>query len=140
MKPSSLPWTRFLNVFVAFFLFGNGNSSAQCLINPSSLITTIAGIGTTGYSGDNGPATSAKLDHPYGLCLDPTGNIYFCDDINRVIRKIDTTGIITTVAGNGTFGYAGDGGPATSAELKDPTFLAFDSAGNLYIADGAANV
>ncbi|HUO31830.1 MAG TPA: IPT/TIG domain-containing protein [Bryobacteraceae bacterium] len=98
-------------------------------------ITTVAGNGTEGYSGDGGPATSAELDGPYRVTLDAFGNIYIADSSNNCIRKVDTNGIITTVAGNGNAGYSGDGGPATSATLDYPEDTAFDHAGNMYIAD-----
>ncbi len=99
------------------------------------VITTVAGNGTTGYSGDSGPAISAQLNQSYGVAVDSAGNIYIADYANNRIRRVDTSGNITTVAGNGTFGYSGDGGPATSASLKFPTSVAIDSTGNIYIAD-----
>jgi sugar lactone lactonase YvrE len=101
------------------------------------IITTIAGTGTEGFSGDGGPATSAQLDNPLGMTIDNDGNLYFADNLNGRIRKINLlTGIITTVAGNGNWGsYSeGDGGPATSAKLSSPVDVALDSIGNLYIA------
>ena len=104
-------------------------------VNSSGIITTIAGTGTAGYNGDNGPATDAEIKDPYGIALDASGNVYFSDNGNNRIRKISATGIITTVAGNGTRGYNEDGIPATAAELSDPSGLAFDAGGNLYVAD-----
>jgi len=102
----------------------------------TGIITTVAGNGTVGYSGDGGPATSAEFQFPAGVAIDNTGNVYIADQRNDRVRKVDaTTGIITTVVGNGTQGFAGDGGAATSAELYYPGTLAFDAAGNLYIAD-----
>jgi uncharacterized protein (TIGR03437 family) len=98
------------------------------------IISTIAGNGTPGYSGDTGPAVNAEIGAPYGVVLDPAGNIYFADMGSNVVRKI-SGGIITTVAGNGTAGFSGDGGLATSAKLNFPLGLALDSAGNLYISD-----
>ena len=83
-------------------------------------ITTVAGNGTAGYSGDGGAAISAELGSPSGVAVDSAGNIYIADTSNNRIRKVNTSGVITTVAGNGTPGYSGDGGPATSAELDDP--------------------
>ena len=104
-------------------------------VDMSGVITTLAGIGTTGYSGDGGPATSAGLAMPQGVAIDASGNIYIADTGNDCIRKVDLSGIITTVAGNGTPGYSGDGLPATSASLNSPQGLALDAFGNIYIAD-----
>src|SRR5208282_3015356 len=103
-------------------------------VDASGIITTVAGNGTGGYSGDNGPATSAELFEPYSVAVDSAGNLYIVDFGNGRIRKVDTGGIITTVAGNGTFSYNGDNIPATSAALG-PSGVTVDSAGNLYIAD-----
>ena len=88
-------------------------------MDTSGIITTVAGTGTFGYTGDNIAATSAKLNSPFGVAVDSAGNLYIADTGNHRIRKVDASGIITTVAGNGT-GYSGDGGPATSAELNYP--------------------
>jgi RHS repeat-associated protein len=103
-------------------------------------ISTVAGNGTGGYSGDGGPATSAELYFPYGVAVDASGDIYIADLGNNRIRKVTvSTGDISTVAGNGTGGYSGDGGPATSSELNRPIGVAADDAGNLYIADEGNN-
>ena len=103
-------------------------------------ITTIAGNGTQGYSGDGGPATSALVSDVIGPALDGAGNLYFADPGNNRIRKVTvSTGIITTIAGNGTEGFSGDGGAATSAELDSPYGVAVDSSGNVYIADSFNN-
>ncbi len=108
----------------------------------TGIISAYAGNGTYGYTGDGGPATSASLYGPTGCVLDAAGNLYISDDANNVIRKITaSTGVITTVAGNGylagtSFGGAsGDGGPAIFAELNHPWGLAMDAAGDLFIAD-----
>ena len=102
-------------------------------------INTVAGTGSEGFSGDGGPASSAELSYPYGVTLDASGNLYFADLGNNRVRKVDGTGTITTVAGAGSYGFSGDGGPATSAELAQPTGVAVDSSGDLYIADNSNN-
>jgi sugar lactone lactonase YvrE len=104
-------------------------------------ISTTAGSGPQGYSGDGNLATSAQLNSPLGIAVDSAGNIYFADNGNSVIRKITvSTGNILTMAGNGSAGYSGDGGQATSAELNGPCSVALDASGNLYIADTSNNV
>jgi Bacterial Ig-like domain (group 3)/NHL repeat len=103
-------------------------------IAKSGTISTIAGTGIEGYGGDNGPATSAQLDTPTGVAVDGNGNIYIADSHNHRIRKV-AAGTITTVAGIGTPGFSGDGGAAIAAQLFNPTGVAVDSNGNLYIAD-----
>ncbi len=108
-------------------------------VDINGVITTIAGTGVQGYNGDNISATSAMIYYPYALALDNAGNLYFADGENNRIRKISTTGIITTVAGTGASGYNGDNIPATSATLNDPQGIAFDAAGNLYISDSYNN-
>ena len=97
-------------------------------------ITTFAGTGTNGFSGDGGAATAAKLSYPGGVAVDSAGNVYIADTGNARVRKVTTGGTISTVAGGG-FLFLGDGGPATSATLNYPTRLAFDLSGNLLIAD-----
>ena len=108
-------------------------------VGRDGIITTVAGNATQdlpgGYSGDGGLATGAALNHPTGLALDKSGDLYIADSDNNRIRKVNTSGIITTVAGNGTQGCSGDGGPATGAALNYPTGLAVDTAGDLYIGD-----
>jgi uncharacterized protein (TIGR03437 family) len=98
------------------------------------VITTVAGNGTLGFSGDNGPALSAELNGPTGVAVDSAGNLYIADTLNNRIRKV-SNGVITTVAGNGNPGFGGDNGPATSAQLYYPGGIVLDSAGSLYIAD-----
>lgn len=111
--------------------------------NPPGNITTIAGTGAAGYSGDGKAATQATLNSPYGLAIDASNNIYVADSLNAVVRLISTSGIITTIAGNGqacqSGSSCGDGGPATQANLSEPTAVALDSAGNLYISDYLGN-
>jgi hypothetical protein len=101
----------------------------------TGVITTIAGNGTNGYSGDGSAATSAELDNPSDVAIDSSGNIYIADYSNNRVRKVNTSGVISTYAGTGTWGYSGDGGQATSAKLATPSGVALDSSGNLYIAD-----
>ncbi|HTC86767.1 MAG TPA: NF038122 family metalloprotease, partial [Bryobacteraceae bacterium] len=102
----------------------------------TGVITTVAGNGSQGYSGDGGPATSAQLSSLGGLAADASGNLYIADNFNHRVRMVSlATGIITTVAGSGIAGSAGDGGPAASAELNNPLSVAVDTAGDVYIAD-----
>ena len=103
-------------------------------------VTLIAGNGTNGYSGDGGSAKRASLYHPSGVAVDAAGNLYIADSNNNRIRKVTPGGIISTVAGNGTIVFSGDGGPATSASLRAPGGVTVDTAGNLYIADSFHHV
>jgi sugar lactone lactonase YvrE len=121
-----------------FYIADEGNARIR-KVNVAGVITTVAGNGTVGFSGDGGPATSASLNVPRQLALDAAGNLYVADALNNRIRMITPAGIITTVAGNGTAGYSGDGGPAPAAALSFPTGVAVDAAGNLYIADYGNN-
>src|SRR5437660_1455334 len=103
-------------------------------------ITTIAGTGQLGFSGDGGPATQARLNHPIGVVVDAAGNIFFADGFNNRVRKVSPSGIITTVAGSGPTGrgnggFSGDGGMATRARLNFPMALTLDGVGNLFIGD-----
>src|SRR5258705_2282181 len=121
--------TKLLSVFVLLGTIGNAQN-----------ISTIAGVGTAGYNGDNISATSAWLNCPQGVALDPAGSIYIGDLCGNRIRKVDyLTGIITTVAGTGTAGYNGDNIAATTAQISNPSALAFDLAGNLYFTDRSNN-
>ncbi len=105
-------------------------------LDAAGTLTVVAGSGVQGYSGDGGPAVAAELDSPQGLVVDSAGNLYIADTHNHRVRKVaGSTGVITTVAGAGLPGYAGDGGAATLARLMLPTALALDQAGGLYIAD-----
>ncbi|MBC7554486.1 MAG: T9SS type A sorting domain-containing protein [Taibaiella sp.] len=98
-------------------------------------ITTIAGNGTPAFNGDGITASVASLNGPFAVAVDNAGNVYIADRLNNRIRKVDISGIITTIAGNGISGYSGDGGPATNAQISAPTGVAVDNAGNVFIAD-----
>jgi trimeric autotransporter adhesin len=109
-------------------------------VSPSGAVTTVAGNGTGGFSGDGGPATSAELNGPSGVAIDAQGNLYIADTLNNRVRKVTPDGTISTVAGNGTSLYSGDGGPAVAAQLSGPRGLALDAGGDLFIADTGNNV
>jgi uncharacterized protein (TIGR03437 family) len=108
-------------------------------VDIAGIVTTIAGIGVEGFTGDNGPATSAEIGRPTALVLDSAGNLYFADSSSQRVRVITTGGIISTIAGNGLTAYSGDGGAATSASLNFPLGIARDTAGNVYVADTGNN-
>ena len=98
-------------------------------------MSTVAGTGEPGYSGDNGPAINARLNQPYDIALDSQGNLYIADMVNHCIRKVDPEGIISTIAGSGVAGFSGDNGPALMASLRSPVDVAVHNDGTLYIAD-----
>ena len=104
-------------------------------ITSAGTIATVAGNGSPGWAGDNGRAAVAQLNAPAAIAFDPRGNLFIADTFNHLVRKVSATGIITTVAGTGTAGFTGDGGPATSATLNFPAGVAVDAAGVIYIAD-----
>lgn len=118
------------NVFIADL-----NNHRIRKISRDGLITTVAGTGVPGYSGDGGPAVKAQLNTPYGILLDKDDNLLIADSNNDVIRKVGSDGIIQTIAGTGQEGYDGDGGPARAAKLNTPQSLAVDAAGRIYIGD-----
>ena len=123
------------NVYIA-----DKNNNVVRKVNTSGIITTFAGTGTAGYSGNGGAATAAKLNQPYSVSTDVNGNVYIADQGNNVIRIVGTSGIINTYAGNDTAGYNGDDIPANHASLYSPEGIAIDAAGNLYIADARNNI
>ena len=114
---------------------GHADGQRVRKVDTSGIITTFAGIGESGFSGDGGPAVSARLNHPTGLAVDNSGNLYIADSENHRIRRVDSSGIITTIAGTGVPGFSGDGDPAIGARLFEPKGVAVDNSGNLYIAD-----
>ncbi len=117
-----------------FYIADQSNQRIRKVTVSSGTISTVAGGGTGGYFGDNGPALSAEFNYLTGIATDGS-NVYVADTYNNVIRKINSAGIVTTFAGNGTAGFSGDGGPATSAQLNNPYDVKLDAAGNVYIAD-----
>ena len=112
-------------------------SSRVLKVTAGGVISTLAGTGAFSYGGDGGPATRASFFNPSGVAVDGAGNVYIADSMNNRVRKVDASGTIATVAGNGTVGFSGDGGPAASAALWAPMAVAVDGAGNLYIADSS---
>ena len=123
------------------FIADEGHNRIRRVDALTGVITTVAGDGSNGFSGDGGAATSASLSFPEGMALDTVGNLFIADQGNSVIRRVDVnTGIITTVAGTpGSFSFDGDGGPAASAKLNFPTDVLVDQNGNLFIADLSNN-
>ena len=133
-----------LNVPVGVAVDSSGNVFFSDLSNyrvrrvdaATGIITTVAGNGTQGFGGDGGAATSASLDRPFGLAVDSSGNLFIADTNNNRVRRVDAmSGVITTVAGNGSAGYGADGGPAIDTSVYSPQDLAVDPSGNLFIAD-----
>jgi PIN domain nuclease of toxin-antitoxin system len=120
------------------FIGDYGNDRVR-KVTSSGIISTVAGNEIRGFSGDGGPATSARLSYPYSVAVDTAGNLFIADTYNHCVRKVTPGGVISTVAGNGTYGFSGDGGPATAAQLRIPQGVAVDTAGNLFIADTGNN-
>ena len=122
--------------FGNLFIADSGNNRIRKVNAETGIITTLAGDGLPGFSGDGGQATAAQLSFPVDVAVDDFGNLFIADTVNNLIRMVAAgTGIIATVAGNGNFGGSGDGGPATAAELRGPFGVAVDAVGNLFIAD-----
>ncbi|MBZ5594857.1 MAG: hypothetical protein LAP39_21640 [Acidobacteriia bacterium] len=130
------PYGVAVNSSGELYIADSGTNRIRKVAN--GVITTVAGTGKAGYSGDGGPPTSAELNFPRAIAVDTAGNLYIADEANNCIREV-ANDVISTVAGNGTFGDSGDGGPATSAQLAEPRGVAVDGAGNLYIAAGGNN-
>ncbi len=132
--PTNLAFDATGNLYIAAY---NGNSVRR--ISPAGVISTFAGNGTPGYSGDNMQATATELFHPSGVAVDDSGNVFIADYSNERIRKVNTGGIITTIAGTGGVGSFGEGVPAVTAQFHGPYGVALDDAGNLYIGDAGNN-
>ena len=133
--PAAVAWDSSGDLYIADYY----NARIR-KVSAAGVITTVAGNGSSGYSGDGGPATSAQISNPTGVAVDSAGNLYFVDYGTHTVRKVSTSGTISTIAGNGKPGYSGDGGLASSALLNQPLGIAIDAGGNLYIADGGNSV
>jgi hypothetical protein len=121
------------------YIADTGNNVIREVNASTGVITTVAGTGVAGYNADGIPATTAKLDSPWNLVVGPDNSLYIADLMNQRIRLVSPLGIITTIAGNGDQGYAGDNGIASQSELNEPTAVILDPAGDLYIADSGNN-
>jgi len=122
----------------SFYIADRSNNSIR-RVGADGVISTVAGNGVLGFSGDGGPATQARLANPHDVAIGVDGSLYIADYGNSRIRRVGVDGVISTVAGNGVFGFSGDGGPATQARLKTPTSIALGADGSLYIADYGNN-
>lgn len=129
-KPTSIAISTNGNLYIT----DQGNNRIR-KVDPFGVITTVAGNGTLGFSGDGGSATNALLQYPQGIDIDQFDNLYIADVGNHRIRKVNSAGIITTIAGTTSFGYSGDGGPATAAKMDLPSDVTVDPSGVIYIAD-----
>ncbi|MCL6451251.1 MAG: diguanylate cyclase [Acetobacteraceae bacterium] len=132
-KPNGVAVDGRGNLFIA----DTGNHCIRRVDRTTGIITTVAGCGRPGYTGDGGPATQAAMSKPSGVAVDAAGNIYTNEYGNNVIRRVSPEGIISTLAGTGEYGYSGDGGPATQARFNKVYGVAVDPAGNVYVADYA---
>jgi trimeric autotransporter adhesin len=129
------PWNVALDAAGNIYIGDRNNQRIRKVTVSSGIITTIAGTGTAGYNGDGIQATAADLNYPQGMFIDKTGNVYIADVDGQRIREVNTSGIISTVAGTGTAGYNGDGIQATAAQLYNPATIYVDTLDNIYIPD-----
>jgi sugar lactone lactonase YvrE len=132
--PDSLAFDGAGNLYIAEY-----ENRVRRVDAATGTITTVAGTGVEGFGGDGGPATSAPISHPHGLAVTADGTMYIADTWNQRIRRVDPSGTITTVAGTGSTGASGDGGPATRASFDDPVHVALGPDGSLYVSDGSNN-
>jgi len=131
----NIPYKAAIDNFGNLVVSDNHNNRIR-IVNAAGIITTMAGTGGAGYSGDGGPATAAELNSPSAPAFDSANNLYFPDDLNQRVRKVDyATGIISTICGTGVVGYSGDGGPATNAKVSYPNYIYVDSAQNIFFTD-----
>jgi len=134
-EPSGVAVDGAGNIYIA----DNDNNRIR-RVDREGKITTVAGTGKSGFSGDSGPATEAELNNPYGVWVSASGEVYIADQRNHRVRKVSQDGVIETIAGNGVSGYSGDGGPATEASLSYPDDMVLNSEGELFIADAGNDV
>lgn len=133
-SPRGLAFDKAGNLFVA------DHQGCQIVrIGAGGAVTVVAGTGTCGYGGDGGPAGSAQLDGPFGVAFDSSGDLYIADTNNHRVRRVDSRGIMTTVAGTGALGYTGDGGPATAAGTEYPKAISISQSGALYIPESTCS-
>ena len=117
------------------FLIADAGNNEVRKVSAAGVITRVAGTGTPGNTGDDGPATDAQLNRPFGVAVTADGGFLIADTINNVVRKVSAAGVITRVAGTGTAGNTGDDGPATDAQLHEPAGVAVTADGGFLIAD-----
>jgi sugar lactone lactonase YvrE len=129
-EPWSVAFDRRGNLYV-----GDRDNYRVRKIDPNGIITTVAGTGTSGFSGDRGPAIAAKIC-PLGVAIDPADNLLIADPCNNRVRKVDSQGVISTIAGTGATGSSGDGKPATAATFAEPGHFAFNAEGDLFVQEG----
>ena len=136
--PATLASLRPFNITIdgaGNLLIADGIHNTIRKVSTAGIITTVAGTGVVGYSGDGGPATAARFSSPNGLAVDQSGNLYINDETNGYVRRVSPSGIISSIAGNGTYSFSGDGGPATACSFRNPWGLAVNCLGDVAVAD-----